>query len=382
MVRIRNLKDIDKQKLEKLFQKRGHGVTSLLFWTNLQKILEDPNYEIHQCKCGEVMSFNKSIITSLPKDENESILCKKCGDYEELTENTTSVLKDLFLVEIFTEIFSSRTDNERIYHFQRAIKEAEGIIPVRNYAEFEIGLAFHLNAKKRKTELNNENKWIKLIQQLYDEACKINLKEIRKWYLLEEIIKKKQKLFKSERIYYNELAKYSETESYPLKNKKDMMLGTFGDVAPLEKKIRHLMLSYRDFYEIALLPDFLMNLVNIIEGKSVSLNPFSGKKIKIKDNIRNVREEYTNDKILFLIQNDKIEEELKELLVNTYNNRIRNDVAHSQYHIDVSNKIVYSTKYNHSYSFETIEKLVEEITKAEITIDIFIQEFDIEFEDS
>ncbi|OLS29414.1 MAG: hypothetical protein HeimC2_00440 [Candidatus Heimdallarchaeota archaeon LC_2] len=375
MVKINEVSEIDKIKLEDLFQKRGHGVTSKKFWTNLKKVLLDPEYEIHQCNCGELSIIYLSAINQYPRDQDNNIQCKVCGGYGQQTESSFESNEDLYLAEIFTDMFRARSDNEITFHYNRAIEKGRGIVPIRNIIEFQIGLSFHLQRTAQYENDIIQNQWTELTKPLLLEAMRVNSDEIKSWYHSEELVKKRQAIYKIERIAKHELNRYSEVQNYPFEDKVDYFVDSFGQVAPLEKKIRKLLSFYRELFELALLPHFLMNLIDLGQGKKFSLNPFKGKKFNYQGRRYKVRPEYTLEQISVLVQNENVSDELGELLSKTYNNKIRNDVAHSQYRLDTSEKFVYSEKYNHKFTFDEIEDLVEQINLAELTAELLFFEY-------
>lgn len=230
------------------------------------------------------MIHHKSTINTYPKDSMNNNICKICGNYEEDSQPSQENKNDLYLAEIFTDMYRSLTSEERIFHFKRAIENGSGIVPIQNITEFQIGLAYHLQKTNKYENEQVNNQWTNLIRILISKAIKENKSEVKKWFFSEELLRRRQILYKSDRIHKNEIVSLSEMENYPFKDKEELFLGA-NEVAPHEKKIRALMSAYRDSYELTLLPNFIMNLINIIESKEMKSNPFSGKKFKYNRNL-------------------------------------------------------------------------------------------------
>ena len=63
MVKINKIEEIDHERLNALFKRRGRKITIPLFTKRVLETLEaaDKKYEVHQCKCGEVMIFRTKL---------------------------------------------------------------------------------------------------------------------------------------------------------------------------------------------------------------------------------------------------------------------------------------------------------------------------------
>jgi hypothetical protein len=81
MVKINKIEEIDHERLNTLFKRRGRKITIPLFTNKVLETLEadDKVYEVHQCGCGEVMILRTDWADYLRKQLNtEDIPCSSC----------------------------------------------------------------------------------------------------------------------------------------------------------------------------------------------------------------------------------------------------------------------------------------------------------------
>ena len=81
MAKINKIEEINNERLNALFKRRGRKITIPFFTKRALEILEtdDTEYEVHQCECGEVLILRTDYAGYLREQLNtEDIPCSSC----------------------------------------------------------------------------------------------------------------------------------------------------------------------------------------------------------------------------------------------------------------------------------------------------------------
>jgi hypothetical protein len=351
--------------LQQLFKERGHGVELPHFWELLESAIHNPEMEVHQCSCGEVFFDSIENISSRPRDNLNNVLCKRCGKYEHESISALSYKKNLQLFELYYEFFQSINEKEKI--FEKIKKIGYGLIPVNNYEEFDKGMLRHL---KYVIDISNVISLSDLIpipyndtKQLFlsakDKNQKILFEFLESEYFISLLMQHNIVL----RKYLSSNMDFTERKLNPYyKDEKLFQSSLELDDPDFEKDIINSLKNYKIFYEKGIFPFTIMNLILIIRGNKYSEDPFKGLSYKIGKNKFNVTNLY--HQIQYLIQQSELTHDFKNLLVKSYDNRLRNDYGHENYKI-LDNGEIYSKKYKTTRTLKEIKEKIDSIIDLE-----------------
>lgn len=147
MVKINKLEEIDHKKLKDLFERRGRKITVPLFTKRALEVLEndEKEYEVHQCKCGEVSIFRTDYADYLRRDlSTEDIPCGSCLRLDDLKIPGQIFVKISNILEIMEKRKIDK-NQQMIYYigndFEKLKNEAKGLFATSSVDEFCFG--FH-----------------------------------------------------------------------------------------------------------------------------------------------------------------------------------------------------------------------------------------------
>jgi hypothetical protein len=369
MVKINKIEEIDHERLNALFKRRGRKITTPLFTKRVLEILEtdDKKYEVHQCGCGEVSIHRADYADYLRKQlDIEDIPCHSCLKLSDLRVpgqifvNLSKILKIMERCKI-------DKNQQRIYYadndFEQLTKEGRGLFATKSIDEFYFGFYNFVNAFFDEFQKKESCECYSVISKIMESAIKINpniFKEFEKTtdavgfdaatlnpYLIRELRIDFSSKISDEKFLKSEISDFhsSETGAYPSK-----------------LNIKSKMTEYKDLVEIKHFLDLLLNLINVIEGREGVSNPFN----KLKLPPRRLRGE--EQKIRGL--KDKIElfkyhsfgDKLYPLLSDIFDTKLRNDEAHNTYEIDIEKKVIKSTSYDKETTFEELDEKIDKIS--------------------
>lgn len=375
LVRIHSVKEIDRKKFKELFRQRGHSILTPHFTKVVQEILEGKRKgtEVHQCKCGELMILSTTHAETLRKKyKTHDIPCKVCGKREEQIldmsvlrrfEEITDFLNERY---VFTTKSAATLKSEDVETLE---KMALGLFPTNTHAEMLVGYSDFMNALAEHFPKRTV-KYKANINGLFDEAKTKNLEEFdRLYYFLldwEESHKAELNIFSKQDILSVLLSKDSMSfleES--LENQKEIDVET--------ARIQLELSTYKDTVEIKVYLDILANILNIINGKRISADPFKtlrlpplkrgGKARKIKS---------LADKVEYL------EDELPFSIPNIYNTHLRNAIAHNEYEIHGKERKLVLTRYSETLTFDEFETTFGELKDLHFAIGSYLADYYID----
>jgi len=375
MVRIKALGDIDKVKLKSLFQRRGHAIRTPDFLGVVKEILEGKRkgMEVHQCRCGELMVLYKAHANSLRrKYRTDDIPCKVCGKRE----------KQILSMKIF-ERFREITNflNERYVFTTRSLstlkpkdvkileKMALGLFPTNTPAEMLVGYFDFMNALFMhfpKRLFKNKD----TIKRLFDEAKSKNQKEFERMYY---------SLLDWEKSHKAELNLFSKEDIMSSLLSKDFSRSLEEDLIEKEKldvetaKIQLELSAYQDAIEIKVYLDILANVLNIINGKRISADPFRTLRLpplKRRDKAREIKS--LADKV------ECLKSKLPFNITKMYNTRLRNAIAHNEYQIDGKERKIVLTRYSETLTFDDFKATFRALKDLHYAINSYLADYHIE----
>ena len=144
-MKILKTEEIDHEKLNALFKRRGGKITIPLFTKRVVDILEtsDKEFEVHQCRCGEVMIFRTEYADYLRQKLNtEDIPCSSCLGLSDL-----NIPGQIFVIlSNILEIMERRKidkNQQQIYYtdkdFEQLRREGRGLFATKSVDEFYFG---------------------------------------------------------------------------------------------------------------------------------------------------------------------------------------------------------------------------------------------------
>ena len=375
MVRINALEDIDKNRLKGLFRKRGHGILTPGLLELVKEILEGERkgMEVHQCRCGELMVLSEDRADSLKrKYETDDIPCKVCGKREEQIlgmrifksfEEITNFLNERY---VFTTRSAATLKSEDVETLE---KMALGLFPTNTHTEMLVGyfdfmtaLAEHFPKKRVKHK--------DAINELFDEAKRKNPGEFDQLYRFlldwEESHKAELNVFSKEDILSSLLSK----------NSMSFFEERFENETEIDLEIARIQLelsAYKDTVEIRLYLDILANILNIINGKKISADPFRALRLPhLKRGSKARKIKSLADKVEYL------ENKLPFNIAKIYSAHLRNAIAHNEYEIRGKDSKIVLTKYSETFTFDRFETTFGEIKDLHHAINSYLADCHID----
>ena len=370
MVKINKPEEIDHKKLKELFERRGRKITAPLFTKRALEVLEndDKDYEVHQCKCGEVSIFRTDYADYLRRElSTEDIPCGSCLRLDDLRIPGQIFVKLSNILEIMEKRKIDK-NQQIIYYiendFEQLKNEAKGLFATSSLDEFYFG--FHNFTKAFFGEIgeNKSSECYSLILEIIDSAIKINpniFDEIKKVFDATEaeiLDGATLNIYLVRKSRMDLLSKISDEKFL----KSEISDFHSSDISHFKSSIKSKMTEYKDLVEVKHYLDLLLNLINVIEGRGLISNPFDklklppqnigGKERKIKG---------LNDRIK-LFKYHSFGDRLYPLLLDIFDTKLRNDEAHNTYEIDVEKKIIRSKRYDKETSFEELDEKIDRIS--------------------
>ena len=364
MVQLTKITDIDHKKLNDLFRCRGHGILSDDFTTVLNQIFEDSNseYEVHQCDCGEVNYILKTEAEKLRSDyESDNLPCRKC---QGITKGKFSFVLVKKISDIQEIIKNNKLDPYSPSVLEEIRQIGKGIIPIGSMDEVFIGL----NDLKRR--IKDEPFHIfgisvlkyPIIDQIVSDVIIID-SEVAEKILAKIDLQEKNSASENCNLRYIAITKVS-TEIENLKFLGVPYQDYFPQNSEEEKKkieINQKMTLYKDLFELGkYYLDFLLNLINVIEDKPIQKEPFNEYSLpKAGGGRKKINGMF--DKVL-LFSYLKYGSQLHPILVDLFDNKLRNDDGHNQYEIDFQKRMIRSLKYRTEITFEDLDKKIAKLS--------------------
>ncbi len=370
MVKINNIEEIDHERLNALFKRRGRKITIPLFTKRVLEILEtdDKEYEVHQCGCGEVLICRTDYANYLRKQLNtEDIPCNSCLGLSDLNipgqifVNLSNILKIMERRKI-------DKNQQQIYYtdkdFEQLRREGRGLFATTSIDEFYFGFHNFTNAFFDKFQEKESCVCYPLILEIMESAIKINpniFKEFEKTADAEGLDAASLNTYLVRKLGIDFSSKISDGKFLKSEISDFHSSETGTSYSKLDIKLK--MTEYKDLVEQhKYFFNPLLNLINIIEGREFVSNPFDklklppkrpeGKELRIKglrDKIELFKYHYFGDK-------------LYPLLSDIFDTKLRNDEAHNTYEIDIERRVIRSTKYKKETSFEELDEKINKIS--------------------
>lgn len=370
MVKINNIEEIDHEKLNALFKRRGRKITIPLFTKRVLEILEtdDKEYEVHQCGCGEVLILRTDYANYLRKQLNtEDIPCSSCLGLSDLNipgqifVNLSNILKIMERRKI-------DKNQQQIYYtdkdFEQLRREGRGLFATTSIDEFYFGFHNFTNAFFDKFQEKESRVCYPLILEIMESVIKINpniFKEFEKTTDAEGLDAASLNTYLISKLRIDLLSKISD-EKFLKSEISDFHSSETGTTySKLDIKLK--MTEYKDLVEQhKYFFNPLLNLINIIEGREFVSNPFD--KLKLpprRPEGKELRIKGLRDKIE-LFKYHHFGDKLYPLLSDLFDTKLRNDEAHNTYEIDIEKKVIISTKYKKETSFEELDEKINKIS--------------------
>lgn len=369
MVRITNINDIDRQKLDVLLKRRGHGIISPGFQQKIVQILEAPDspLEVYQCDCGELFWIVKEQARQLmEKYGTENFPCFKCQDH---TEG-----KFCFLIfKRIADLCERLQEYEGSVHLEESQKnallnqitcEAKGIVPTASLDEMYLGLRHVIDNIKDKLGGGNISPTSKysLLDEIFKEAIRVSpdiFDELASVSKIDEF----RAASKNSDLAYNSIKGVVEAITclkFSGVSLEDYQPG-YSEDRSAETEINQKMALYKNLFEEGrYYLDLLLNLIHAIEGLPIEINPFDKHTLPTKGGKRKAIKGMASRIELFNSLPHGIL--LYPLLKEAYDNKLRNDDGHNQYQINVRERTIRSLKYEREISFEELDQKIDELT--------------------
>lgn len=350
-MKINNIDEIDFEKLNSLLKKRGHGIINQSFISQLKHIFSsnNPDVEVHQCDCGELIVFTPEHITQIIKEYGlTEFVCKECGGYQD-----TMLRMDL--LERFEKVLDYSDEKYIFVDDQRSFLEspdvkkltelAYGLFPTNTHEEYLLGVydfVTILNAHFDK----NVNPYQKTVNDFFNSVN--NKVEFDNLY--ENVIN-----WKTFHKYQVNVTRKGKIADLSYKHKVDQFLSNqiiTTDLHSIDMDIK--LTKYKDMIENRVFLDILMNVIRIINGDAVSLNPFN-RNITLFNRIKEIQQQLSFD------------------ISSFHNTHLRNAIAHNQYEI-LENGDVYLLKYDENYTESDINSIISNLSLFHTAILHFFSE--------
>ncbi len=369
-MKINKIEEIDKEKLNALFKSRGRKITIPLFTKRVLEVLEtgDKEFEVHQCRCGEVGIFRTDYADSLRKQLNtEDIPCGSCLGMDDLEipgqifvkfSNILQLLEKRKFDEIQNRIYFADDD------FEQLIREAKGLFATLSLDEFYFGLHNFTNAISDEFHKEKSIAHYPLISEIIESALKINPNMLKEFGVnvnaAIELDAATLNIYLNRKSRIDLLSKVSDEKF--LKSEISDFHSHKTSASYSKSDIKSMMTEYKDFVEIKNHLDLLINLINVIEGRKIVPNPFD--ELRLPPGRPGGKER----KISGL--HDKIEsfkyhtfgDGLYPLLLDIFDVKLRNDEAHNTYEIDMDRRRIKSLKYVKETTFDELDEKINKIS--------------------
>ncbi len=369
MVRIHSVKEINRKKLRELFRQRGHSILTPHFTKVVQEILEGKlkEMEVHQCKCGELMILSTTHAETLSKKhKTDDIPCKVCGRREEQILDMSVVRRFEEITDFLNERYVFTTKSASILKpkdVKTLDKMALGLFPTYTHAEMLVGYSDFMNVLVEHFP-KRTIKHKAIIDKLFDKAKTKNAQEFDRLYydLLnwEESHKTELNIFSKQDILSLLLSKQDTSFlEEDLENQKEIDV----EMARIQLELS----TYKDTVEIKAYLDILANILNIMNGKRISADPFKALRLpplKRGGKARTIRSlasklEYLEGKLPFSI-------------ANIYSTHLRNAAAHNEYEIRAKEGKIVLTRYSETFTFNEFRTTFGELKDLHFAITSYL----------
>ncbi len=367
-------KKLMKRSFEKLFEKRGHGILSNNFLDHVKDVLggKYPELEVHQCECGELMLLSHERAEQLKKRyQSSNVPCKVCKGYEEEMLNFQFLKRFEEITEFIDERdeFVTKTEqNMKPEDVEALSKLALGLFPTNTHAEMLVGYYDFMEVLFNHFP-DISYKPMPEVQKLLDDAFKTNPEEFEKLYLA--VCDWKKSHHATMNIYGKEDMLRVLQSQNSTKSLQEGLINT-KKVNSERMKIQLELSTYQDTVEIDVYLDFLLNILNIINGKLVQETPFSAVElppIKVKGKPRKVSS--LADKVEYLQPNLPFE------IKSSYNTHLRNAIAHNELEIRINDKLLVLTKYSETITFDDFHKTFNAVKHLQGSISSYLADYQI-----
>ena len=367
-MKILKTEEIDHEKLNALFKRRGRKITIPLFTKRVVDILEtsDKEFEVHQCSCGEVEIFRTEDADYLRKKLNtEDIPCSSCLGLDDLKIPGQIFVKLSNILQLMERRKIDR-DQNRVYFieddFEQLKKEAKGLFATQTLDEFYYGFHNFTNVFFDEFQGKESHASYPLISEIIESALKINPNIVKEFgddvnaaieldaATLNIYLVRKSRIDLSSKISDEKFSNSEISEFHEIRTSYS------------KSEIKSKMTEYKDLVEVKNHLNLLLNLINVIEGGRLVPNPFNKLKLPpMKPGGKERKIRGINDKIE-LFKYHSYGDRLYPLLSDIFDLRLRNDEAHNTYEIDIDKRIIRSTKYDKETTFDELDEKIEELS--------------------
>jgi hypothetical protein len=367
-VKIHKTEEIDHEKLNALFKRRGRKITMPLFTKRVVDILEtsDKEFEVHQCRCGEVVIFRTEYADHLRQKLNtEDIPCNSCLGLDDLKISGQIFVKLSNILQLMERRKIDRGRNRVDFiedDFEQLKKEAKGLFATQTLNEFYYSFYNFTNTFFDEIKGKESHVSYPLISEIVESALKINpniLKEVG-----DDVDAAIEFDAATLNIYLVNKSRFDLLSKISDEKFSKSEISEFHEIRTSYSKfeIKSKMIEYKDLVEVKNYLNLLLNLINVIEGRQLVPNPF--KKLKLPPmNPRGKERKISgiNGKIE-LFKHHSYGDRLYPLLSDIFDLRLRNDEAHNTYEIDIDRRTIRSTKYDKETTFEELDEKIEKIS--------------------
>ena len=367
-MKILTTEEIDQDKLNALFNKRGRKITIPLFTKRVVDILEtsDKEFEVHQCRCGEVAIFRTEYADHLRQKLNtEDIPCNSCLGLDYLKIPGQIFVKLSNILQLMERRKIDR-DQNRVYFseddFEQLEKEAKGLFATQTLGEFYY--SFHNFTNTFSDEFKGKESHVRypLISDIVESALKINPNILKEFgddvNAAIELDAATLNIYLVGKSRFDLLSKISNEKFL------NSEISEFHEISTSYSKseIKSKMTEYKDLVEVKNYLNLLLNLINVTEGRRIVPNPFAKLKLPpLKPGGKERKIGGINDKIE-LFKYHSYGDRLYPLISDIFDLRLRNDESHNSYEIDVDRRIIRSTRYDKETTFEELDEKIEELS--------------------
>ena len=369
MVRITNINDIDRQKLDVLLKRRGHGIISPDFQQKIVHILEVPDapFEVYQCDCGELFWIVKEQARQLiEKYGTDNFPCFKCQGHTEGRFSFLIFKKIADLCERLQEYEGSvyLEESQKNALLNQITCEAKGIVPTASLDEMYLGLRHVIDSIKDKLGGGNISSVSKYspLDEIFNEAIRVSPDIFDKLASVSKIDELRAASKNSDLAYnsINSTAEAMVSLKFSGISLQDYLPG-YSEGRGAETEINRKMALYKNLFEEGrYYLDLLLNLIHAIEGLPIEINPFDKHTLPTKSGKRKTIKGMADRIELFnSLPHGTL---LYPLLKEAYDNKLRNDDGHNQYQINVGERTIRSLRYGREISFEELDQKIDELT--------------------
>ena len=367
-MKILKTEEIDQDKLNALFNKRGRKITIPLFTKRVVDVLEksDKEFEVHQCRCGEVAIFRTDYADFLRQKLNtEDIPCNSCLGLDDIKISGQIFVRLSNILQLMEKRKIDKGRN-RVYFveddFEQLKNEAKGLFATQTLDEFYYGFHNFINIFFNEFKIIDSRESCLLISEIVESALKINPNMIREFgddvndaIELDAATLNIHLVVKSR---FDLLSKISDEKFL------NFGISEFHEISTSYSKseIKSKMTEYKDLVEVKSYLNLLLNLINVIEGRRIIPNPF--KKLKLpplKSGGRARKIVSIHDKIE-LFKYHSYGDRLYPLISDIFDLRLRNDESHNSYEINMDERIISSTRYDKETTFEDLDNKIKDLS--------------------